>query len=204
MNHLTLKDMKIKSMLFIICFIGQSFIISAQQYAIDKKATIISGSGSLMSQGGDLFEDTDGNNATIVTITPTINHFITKNFFIGGGLEISVESQGNYSSNAIGIGPQIGYVFGAPHSTALPFLDLGIRYYKMNIDYGASDDYQFSGSNISLGFGVIIPVKTHIGLFFEGGYHMMDLKDKDNDDSYSGNILSIGIGIAGLLFNSEK
>lgn len=196
--------MKIKSMLFIISLIGQSFIVSAQQYAIDKKATIITGSGILMSQGGDLFEDTDGNNATTITFAPTIDHFIIKNLFIGGGIEFSAKSQGDYSSNAIGIGPQIGYVFGSPNSTALPYLDLGIRYYKMNVDYGVGDDSQISGSDIILGFGVIIPVKKHIGLIFEGGYHMMDLKDKDSDDSDSGNILSIGIGIAGLLFHNEK
>lgn len=196
--------MKFKIILCIICFSGLSFTVSAQQYAIDKKATIISGSGSFMSQGGDLFEDTDGNNATTITFSPNINHFITKNFFIGGGIEFSTESQGDYKSDGIGIGPQIGYVFGGPQSKALPYLDLGIRYYKMNVDYGFADDYQISGSDISLGFGVIVPIKAHIGLIFEGGYHMLDLKDKDSDDTLSGNILSIGVGIAGLLFQNEK
>jgi hypothetical protein len=196
--------MKNKIMLLIICFIGLCLTVSAQQYAIDKKATIISGTGSFMSQGGDLFEDTDGNNITTITFTPNINHFITKNFFIGAGIEFSTESQGDYKSNAIGIGPQIGYVFGGPQSKALPYLDLGILYYKMNVDYGFADDFQISGSDIYLGFGVIVPIKAHIGLIFEGGYHMLDLKDKDSDDTSSGNILSIGVGIAGLLFQNAN
>jgi hypothetical protein len=195
--------MKIKIIPFIICFIGLSSAVLAQQYSIDKKATIISGSASFMSQGGDIFEDSDGNKATTFNITPTINHFITKNFFIGGSLEFSTESQGDYKSNGIGIGPQIGYAFGGSQSKAFPYLDLGIRYYKMYADYG-SDDFQFSGSDISLGFGVIVPIKDHIGLIFEGGYNMLDVKDKDTNDNYSGNIFSIGVGIAGLLFKNEN
>ncbi len=196
--------MKNISILFTICLCVLSSTVSAQQYAIDKKATIILGSGSFMSKGGDLFEDIDGNKATAFTFKPSLDHFITKNFFIGGSLEFSTESQGDYSYNGIGIGPHIGYAFGGPQSQVFPFLELGILYYRMNADYGSGDDSQFSGSDISLGFGVIVPIKEHIGLIFGGGYHMMDLKDKDFDDNYSGNVFSVGIGIAGLLFQNAN
>lgn len=196
--------MKTRNLIFIFCLSSLCFSVSAQQYATDKKATIISGYGSFMSQGGDLFEDEDGNSANRITFTPNLNHFITKNFFIGGGIEFSVESQGDYKSNGIGIGPQIGYVFGGPESKALPYFDCGIRYYKMSTDYGYIGDYQLSGSDIFIGFGVIVPVKSHIGLIFEGGYHMLDLKNNDDEKSFSGNIFSIGVGIAGLLFNNGK
>ena len=196
--------MKIRIILFVLCFSGLSFTVSAQEYAIDKYATIISGSGSFMSKGGVLFEDIDGNNSTNFTFAPNINHFITKNFFIGGGFEFSTESQGDYKAYGKGIGPQIGYAFGGPESTVFPYLDLGIRYYILNYDNGPGDYLRVSGSDISLGFGVIIPVKAHIGLIFEGGYHMLDLSDKENNDSYSGNIFSVGVGISGLLFKDAK
>lgn len=196
--------MKIKSMLLIVIFIELSFNIFGQQYAVDRKATIFSGSGSIMTQGGDLFEDADGNYATTISFTPSVNHFVTKNFFIGGGMEFSVESQGDYSSAGIGVGPEIGFAFGGPRSTLFPYLDLGIRYYQMTADYGATDDYQISGSDISLGFGVIVPIKKHIGFIFEGGYHMLNLQSDDSDDSVSGNILSVGFGIAGLLFKDAE
>ncbi|HOU96935.1 MAG TPA: outer membrane beta-barrel protein [Bacteroidales bacterium] len=192
--------MKTKSMFFVISFIGLGLNLSAQEYAIDKKATIVSGYASFMNKGGDLFEDSDGNNSTTFNFTPTVNYFIIKNLFAGVGIELSTDSQGDYNSNSFGIGPQIGYAFGNSQSNVFPYLDLGIRYYKMNIDYGADDDFKISGSDLYLSFGVIVPVKTHIGLIFEGGYHMMDLKNKDADDSVSGNIFSIGIGISGLLF----
>ena len=171
---------------------------------LDKKATIISGSASFTSQGGDIFEDANGKKATTFNFNPSINHFITKNFFIGGSLEFSTESQGDYKSNGVGVGPQIGYAFGGPQNTAFPYLDLGFRYYSMSADFGSGNDMQFGGSDIALGFGVIVPIKSHIGLIFEGGYHMLSLKDKDTSDSYSGNIFSIGVGIAGLLFQNTK
>ena len=192
--------MKSKFVLFIVCLCGIISTISAQQYAIDKKATIINGLVSFMSKGGDLFMDSDGNKSTSFIITPNFNHFITKNLFVGGGIDLSTESQGDYGYNGIGIGPQIGYAFGGPQSTAFPYLELGIRYYTMNVNYGLGDSYHYSGSDIALGFGVIVPIKPHLGLIIGGGYHIMDLKDKDSNDNYSGNILSIGIGIAGLLF----
>ena len=196
--------MKNKIILFIICFSILSTAVLAQQYAVDKKATIISGTGSFMSQGGDLFEDIDGNKATTFTFTPNLNHFITKNFFIAGSFEFSSESQGDYSSNGIGIGPQIGYAFGGPQSQVFPYLDLGIGVYKMIVDYGPSDDFQFSGSDIFFGGGIIVPIKAHIGLVFEAGYHMLDLKDKDTGDSYAGNIFSIGVGISMLIFQNSN
>lgn len=193
--------MKTKCMLLIFCS-GLFLNFAAQQYAIDKKATIISGMGIFSSQSGDLFEDTNGNGYTTVTFNPTVNHFVTKNFFLGGGFEISTESQGTYHSNAIGIGPQLGYALGGPNSLVYPYLDLGISYYLMNADYGMNDNYHISGSDIAFGFGVIVPVKSHIGLIFEGGYHSINLKDKDSNQSYSGNIFSLGLGVAGLLFQS--
>jgi len=193
--------MRTRIILFIILSGWLSSIVNGQQYVVDKKATIISGSASFMSQGGDLYE-VDGNNATTFTFAPNINHFITKNIFIGGSLEFTTESQGDYKSNGIGIGPQIGLALGGPQNKVFPYFDLGIRYYRMKSDYSSDFDIQFSGSDISLGFGIIVPVKAHIGLIFEGGYHMQDLKAKDYDESYSGKIFSIGIGIAGLIFQS--
>jgi len=67
----------------------------------------------------------------------------------------------------------------------------------MSVDYGSGNS-EGGGSEIFLGGGVIVPVKSHLGLTFEVGYHMMNLKDKDYDENYSGNIFAIGI--VGLLF----
>lgn len=194
-------NMKNNFFFTVMFLIGITSITCGQEYAVDKGATFIAGTFSLMSQGGDMFLDSDNNKVTTITLTPSINHFVTKNFFIGGGIELSNESQGDYSSKSIGLGPQIGVAFGNINSKAFPYIDLGLRYYSMNMDFGGSyGKSQTSGSDLILGCGVLIPIKSHIGLVFEGGYHMLNLKDKDVNSKYSGKILSLAVGIVGILF----
>ncbi|NMC40840.1 MAG: hypothetical protein GYA43_06670 [Bacteroidales bacterium] len=186
-----------KALILIFYFLGLCISVSAQTYAIDRNAKIISGSGSYLSQGGDLFVSPGGNNAKIINLAANINYFTSRNFFIGGGVEFSKGSTKDYKSNSIGFGPQIGYVLGNAQSIAYPFLDIGIRRYKTSLDYDNA-----SGSDIFFGFGMIIPVKSHIGLVLEGGYHTLNLKDDYNDNSISGNIFSLSAGFAGLLFHN--
>ncbi len=182
---------------FLILFITSAAF--AQEFAVDKGATWLAGTVSFSSSGGELFEDYDGNSDNVFNLSPTINYFIGKNFFIGGGLEFSNEKQGDYNSNSIGVGPQIGYAFGTQDSKVFPFVDLGLRYYGMSIDYGSGSS-EGTGRDIFLGAGVVVPLRAHLGLTFEAGYHMLNVKEKDYDENYSGNILGIGIGIAGLLY----
>ncbi|HLP75270.1 MAG TPA: outer membrane beta-barrel protein [Bacteroidales bacterium] len=196
--------MKIRSIIIIIWFIGLSSTTSAQEYPIDKKAVIISGSGSLLSQGGDLYEGFEKGRATIINVSPTINYFILKHLFIGAGFDFYQESQRNINNNLFGIGPQIGYAFGGPDGRVFPYIDMGFRYYSSKQYYGGIvSDLKRSGSDAVFGFGVIVPVKTHIGILFEGGYHIIRLKNKVYDIGNSGNTLSIGLGISGLLFTPE-
>jgi hypothetical protein len=190
--------MKIKHLFFISFFLGLSSFVLGQEYAIDKGATFIAGMGSFISQGGDLFEDSDNKRINLITFSPSVNHFIAKNLFIGGGFEFSKQVQGNSAINALGIGPNFGYAIGNSNSTVFPYLDAGLRYYRKSM--GKINPAIVSGTDIFLGFGVLIPIKTHIGLAVEGTYHMMNLKVKESGSSSSGNIISIGIGIVGLLF----
>ncbi|WP_297100160.1 outer membrane beta-barrel protein [uncultured Draconibacterium sp.] len=191
--------MKLKPLLFAFALLVSTSSLFAQEFAVDKGATFISGVASFTSQGGELFEDYDGNNASTFNLSPSVNYFVGKNFFIGGGLEFAHEKQGDYKSNNIGLGPQIGYAFGNEKSTAFPYFDIGLRYYGMSVDYGSGNS-EGSGTDIFLGAGIVVPVKSHLGITFEAGYHMMDINEKESDTSYSGNIFAIGIGIVGLLF----
>lgn len=166
--------MKLKSLFFAFVFLISTSNLFAQEFAVDKGATFISGVASFTSQGGELFEDYDGNNASTFNLSPNVNFFVAKNFFIGGGLEFAHEKQGDYTSNNIGLGPQIGYAFGNENSTAFPYFDVGLRYYGMSVDYGSGNS-EGSGTDIFLGAGIVIPVKSHLGITFEAGYHMMDI-----------------------------
>lgn len=191
--------MKTRLSFLILLLIVVNTYSFAQEYAVDKGATWLSGTVSFSSSGGELFEDYDGNNSSVFNLAPSINYFVGKNFFMGGGLDFSLEKQGDYQSNSIGVGPQIGYAFGNQDSRAYPYLDLGLRYYGMSVDYGSGNS-EGTGTDIFFGAGINVPLRPHLGLTFEAGYHMLNIKEKEYDDTYSGNIFAIGIGIVGLLF----
>lgn len=184
-----------KGILIIVTLLLSSSLALSQEFAVDKGSTIISGMGSYASQGGDLFENSDGDRATTIMLMPTINYFVAPNISIGGGVAYTSQSQGDYSYHTIGIGPTLGYFIGDSNSKSHPYLAAGIRYYSM----GDEDD-SISGTDIVIGGGIITPVKNHVGIVLEAGYHIMSLKHKDWDKSESGNLIMVGIGIAGLLY----
>lgn len=182
-----------------ICVVGFANLLYSQGYAVGKGAVIISGTGSFSSSGGELFEDYENNRLTNIALTPGVNYFVGKNFFFGGSVELSIQSQGDYSSTATGIGPQIGYAFGNETSRSFPFIFTGYRYYNLSYEEGDNAE-NASGTDFIVGLGMIIPVREHIGFMFESGYHIINLKDSENNDSFGGNMFYIGIGISGLLY----
>lgn len=101
-------------------------------------------------------------------------------------------AQGN---DTVGIGPSLGYAIGQADSKSYPYLATEIRYYSIGVN-----DQLVSGTDIVVGGGLIIPAREHLGIVVEVGYHIMNLKRDNWKESKSGNIISIGIGVAGLLF----
>jgi hypothetical protein len=161
----------------------------SQEYATDKGAKFFGLSGSFSSQSGDLY----GDGYTTLNINPSLNYLVAKNFFIGGSLEFMHQSQGGISASAIGIGPQLGVFFTNQESKVFPYLSTGIKYYSIS-----GSGTSISGTNISLGVGMVIPVQKHIGITFDCSYHIQNLKT--SGVSVSGNILTIGVGILGFIF----
>lgn len=199
--------MKTKFQLSIMILVVLHSTIAAQEHAVDRKATIISGTASYMNGSAnyldqELFMYWNEKDLKRLIFTPKVSHFVSKNFFIGGGLEISSNKQTEYNSFAIG--PHIGYAFGISNGSLFPYVDLGIRYYDMKQRLRDVDTYpvdKWSGSQIEFGFGAIVPIKKHIGLKFEGGYQFINVKNKKFDDwDETGKVFSIKIGIAGLIF----
>ena len=182
---------KILIAIFCLAFFSFSF---SQEFAVDKGAMIVAGTASFMLQGGDLYENADGDGITSFTIAPSVIYFLAPNIGLGGSVAYSSMSQGDESYNSLSVGPVVGYFFGTASSTSYPFLAAGFQYLTMG--NGSS----ISGTDIRLGGGVIFTMKEHIGISIEAGYHIQSLKPEGADESTSGNIIAVGIGIAGLLF----
>ena len=173
------------------CISGSLF---GQSYAVDKGATIASGMASFSYSGGKLYESTDGKGLTTISLSPAVNYLVIPNFFIGGSLGLTYQTRGDNSSTSLGIGPQLGYFIGNSESTAFPYLTAGFRYNIISLTgYETAN-----GSDILLGFGVLVPMKGNIGFTIECGYHIMSVTY--SGESRSGNIISLGIGFSGLFY----
>lgn len=175
-----------------------------QESAVGKGASIISIQGSYSSENGRVYTNsnpTTGSGTTtysvsVTSLAGTFNHFFLDNFFIGAGLGYSSQSQSNMSISSIGVGPQLGFAIGDENSSAFPFFDIGFRYYNSEANLGSQGYSSGSAKDIFIGFGLVIPIKTHIGFTLEGGYHMLNYSDA----STSGKMFALGAGIVGLFF----
>lgn len=184
---------KIILSILILSFIA-TFAFS-QDFAVDKGGFILSGTGGFISQGGDLYEDFDGNRVSTFSLTSTVNYFVVRNVFIGAGLAYTRISRGDDSMSTIGIGPTVGYALGKAESKSYPYIATSIHFYSIG-----TDGETVSGTNIFISAGMIFSIKKHLGLILEIGYNFQNLKHEDWAESMSGNAFTISIGIAGLIF----
>ena len=176
-------------LIILFSIIGISLVFSGDIIA-EKNVTMLSVSGSYSSLGGDLFADAEDNSLTIMQFSPTINHFVMPNIYVGLGLDMMSMSQGDldYSSTSVGI--NAGYVFKGYVEKIYPYLGVGYRMVS-------ADDV--SGNDMFIGAGAIIPAAEKVGLTLDIGYHFDSMEIDGVDGTFSGNRISLGIGIAGFL-----
>ena len=178
----------------LIIVLGSSYAFS-QGFAVDKGAAIISGMASFTSTK---VKDAE-NSTTNIAAVPIVQYFIVPNIFIGGAVEFNSMSHGDYSSSSFGVGPAVGYAIGGKNSSTFPYLGGSFRFRSSSQDDG-TDEYKSSGTTIVIGGGVIAAVKDHIGIIIEAGYHIMSDKPEGADESTSSSMISVGVGISGLLY----
>ena len=184
----------------------------AQDYPVDKGSKMILGGITFSSMGGDLYENSDGDRATMIEIMPSIGFFVAPGFAIAGDLLYNRTSQGDDSKTTLGIGPKLIYVIGANtkpatiKGTTYPYLGASFMYLHSTSKYTwggyeeETEEYTTTGTAILLGGGILNMISNSLGLFVELGYQMDNLKPEDADKSTSGNKINIRIGITGFLY----
>lgn len=182
----------------VLCLVvGTAF---SQDFAVDKKAWIISGTVEFSSSSGDLYENADGDAVTEIGFMPAADYFVMPNIFVGGMISYVSMSQGDVSVSSMGIGPEVGYAFGNADSKVFPFAKAGFQYLSMSADYGSGNDFDATQTDIIISLGVILPVKEHIGISPELSYHIQSYDpDVEGADTIDGNVIRLGVGIAGLV-----
>ena len=78
-----------KVTLTILCILLVVVCVSAQEFAVDKKASMVDGSFSFAAYGGDLYKNSQGNAPTVASLAGTYNYFVAKNIFVGGATRVA-------------------------------------------------------------------------------------------------------------------
>ena len=171
-------------------------LTQAQSPATAKGASILSGTFSFTSQGGDLYSFGD-DRFTNITIAPGFLKFVSDKIGVGGDLSLGFAAVGDNNSTSLTIGPKAAYFFDNG-STTLPFISLGVSFMTRDIGFGDNAN----GFRVQPSGGIVIR-KGHVGFVFEGGVRFDNLKPDGADDGVSGNIIFLAVGINAFLFNEE-
>jgi len=189
------------ALLGLAVFWGSAF---AQSFPTNTGSVMLTGAFQFTNAGGDLYEDGDGDRATMISFNPVVNVFATPGFSLGGGLTFAYASQGDYSQTTWGIGPRMAYFIGghkpraSAKGTVYPYLGTAFQYIHSAVDYGWGD-FSASGTMIYFGFGFMNMITNTVGLFGEGGYQIDSQKPEDGD-SESGTKINIVLGLASFLY----
>ena len=168
---------------------------AAQDYAVDQGAFVLGGTVSFSSDGGDLYENAEGDRVNTALLNPGILYFISPGLAIGGELYVENVSQGDFSVTTIGIGPEIAYYFGDAESTVYPFVEAGISYASVSSDF-----IDASGIGFGLGAGAAFMLTRSVAITAGGAYEISNLSVDQLDDTQSGNTIRLELGVAAFLF----
>lgn len=169
--------------------------VSAQDFAIDKGAFVLDGTISFNSDGGELFENVDGDRANTVLLNPSVLYFVAPGLAIGGELYVENASQGDFSVTTIGVGPEVTYFFGGPESTVYPFIAAGVSYASLSSDF-----VDASGIGFGFGAGAAFMLTSSVAITAGGSYEISNLSVDQTNETQSGNTIRLELGVAAFLF----
>lgn len=167
----------------------------AQGYAIDRGAWVLDGTISITSQGGELYENSQGDRLNSVSLAPSVLYFVVPGLALGGSLNVGYASQGDFSATTIGVGPEIAYFFGAPESSVYPFVDGSVGYFSLSTE-GADA----SGITFEFGAGVAAMLSPSVALIVQGTYNIANVSVDQANETFSGNQFGLSMGVAAFLF----
>jgi hypothetical protein len=182
-----------KAILLSLYFIIGTSCLFSQQYALDSGSIMLSGTANFTKYSGAFYKETEGTGTNLLSLSASGHYFIIPNLILGAGVDFSRLSQREDAFTTISAGPNLGYALGGPESKIFPYIITGYRYNLYE------DVVDITGSDIFFGIGAILLGADHVGLDLNVTYHIMNL-EPEGGESQSGNVFSVGCGIAGFLF----
>lgn len=169
------------------------------EYAVDKGANMFSITAGFINASGDLYEVGEGNSSHTFILMPSVAHFSPRNFGLGSDLFFLHSGQGDEGLTTLGVGPKMMYFFGGKENKTYPYLTFGLYYISNSTSDGMSH-YSGYGTRIKFGGGVSTMIAPHLGLMFEVSYNVDDLRGENYEESESGNMVIMSVGLAGFTF----
>lgn len=172
---------------------------------VDKGSMIVGGEFSFTSNGGDLYENVEGDGLTIIGFSPFMSFFVAPSIAIGGEIQYDKSSQGNFSQSFFGIGPTVAYFFNTdPTRTEIkgvvyPYVQAYFAYAKVSEDYDG-DDFEGTVTYFGGKGGIMYMLTKHWAVNTNLYYQSGNLKPDGADDSISGNTLGFNVGVTAFLF----
>lgn len=169
--------------------------LSAQQGPIDRGSMILGGSVGFSSSGGDLYEDAEGERLNAILLNPQALFFVSSGLAVGGELLVERQTQGDFESTSLAVGPSVAYFFGDNESSAYPFIRGTVGYASVTTSGLDGSGFAFAGSA-----GVAFMLTRSVAITASGTYRLDNVSIDQFDDTYSGDIISLLIGVEAFVF----
>jgi hypothetical protein len=170
---------------------------AAADFAIDKGAWVLGGSVGFEMQGGDLYENPDGDSRTVIEFDPGAGYFLMPGLLAGTRVVFVNSSQGDHKSSSFGIGPVVAYYFGGPYSSMYPFVSARFTWVSHSTENAASVDW--SETNISFAAGATKMISRNVGIR-AAVFYSIDSYSPDEGDSIDGNRMGLRIGLESFIW----
>ncbi len=184
-----------RSLMVLGLLLGVASPALAQDYATDRGAWLLGGTVSYTSDGGELYENLDGDRQNTALLNPRALYFVSPGLAIGGQVVVQYASQGDASFTTLGIGPEIAYYFGGAGSTVYPFVDANVSYANLS-----SEGFDASGFGFGFGAGAAFMLSPSVALVGGGSYTIENLSVDQVDESFSGNRFRLELGVSAFIF----
>jgi hypothetical protein len=189
-----------KKTVFLLALLGLFYSTClGAEYAVDKGANMFSIIGGYVNASGDLYENGGSEAASTFFIMPSVAHFSPANFAIGTDLFFLYSGSGDDGLVTLGLGPKAMYFLGGKEDKTYPYFALGIYYFSIGLSDGRPH-YSAYGTRVKFGGGINTMIASHWGLLIEVSYNIDNLKSDNHNESASGNMMIISMGLAGFTF----
>jgi hypothetical protein len=170
--------------------------------ATDKGSILVYGmtSAGFTSSSGDLYENSDGDAQTTISFYPAGMYFFMPNLAIGGAVDFTNWSWGDFSETDICIGPAVAYFFNMNGSSIQPYVGGSFGYLSRSWDNGTADGTDDGFSFTGMG-GAVFMAGDHVGFSGQVFFKQTSITPDGADDSVSGTTFGVRFGVLGFIFS---